>query len=98
MYLPAMAVKNLLFLLRGAPLDAAIQLAERVRQEVEAHTFTYDDVDLKITISLGVAHWSGEDPMTGEELVEAADRRLYEAKEGGRNRVCHDPVQQAEPH
>ena len=84
------------FLLRGSPLPAAIQLAERVRQEVEALTFTYDEVDLKITVSLGVAHWDGAEPMSDEELIEAADRHLYEAKEGGRNRVCHDPVLEAE--
>ncbi len=80
------------FLLRGSPLPAAVQLAERVRQEVEAHTFVYDDLELKISISLGVAYWDGEEPMTDEELTEAADKRLYEAKEGGRNRVCHDPL------
>ncbi|MBT4493001.1 MAG: GGDEF domain-containing protein [Gammaproteobacteria bacterium] len=84
--------EEFVFLLRGAPLEAAVQLAERVRKEVEEHVFSYDDVDLKITISLGVAYWSGENPMEDEELVEAADRHLYEAKEGGRNRTCQDPA------
>ncbi len=80
------------FLLRGSPLKAAVQLAERVRQEVEAHVFTYDELDLKITISLGVAHWDGTSPLKDKDLIDAADRRLYEAKENGRNRVCHDPL------
>ena len=84
--------EEFVFLLRGAPLDAAIRLAERVRQEVESHVFTYDEVDLRITISLGIAHWDGSSPMTDDELVEAADRRLYEAKKKGRNVVCHDPL------
>ncbi|MBT4159944.1 MAG: GGDEF domain-containing protein, partial [Gammaproteobacteria bacterium] len=44
--------EEFVFLLRGAPLEAAVQLAERVRKEVEEHVFSYDDVDLKITISL----------------------------------------------
>ena len=81
-------------MLRGAPLVASIALAERVRSEVEEHTFTYDGVDLKITISLGVCWWSGDDSIANSEaLVEAADKRLYEAKDGGRNRVCHDPLE-----
>ena len=80
------------FLLRGSPLEAAILLAERVREEVEEHIFTYDEVDLRITISLGVAHWSGEEPLEDTALVEAADRLLYEAKGGGRNMVSHDPL------
>lgn len=80
------------FLLRAAPLDAAIRLAERVRLEVEEHIFRYDDLDLRITVSLGVTWWGGEEPMTGDELVEAADKLLYEAKALGRNQVCHDPL------
>ena len=81
-----------MFLLRGSPLPAAVKLAERVRQEVDEQVFVYDNLELKITISLGVSFWDGVDPMSSKELVEAADRRLYEAKEGGRNKVCHDPL------
>ena len=84
--------EEFVFLLRGSPLDAAVKLAERVRHEIETKVFTYDEVDLKITVSLGVAHWSGESPMTDSELIEAADKRLYEAKAAGRNSVCHDPL------
>jgi two-component system cell cycle response regulator len=84
--------EEFVFLLRGSPLPAAIRLAERVRQEVEEQVFVYDNLDLKVTISLGVTFWDGENPMDAEELVEAADRKLYEAKGGGRNMVCHDPL------
>ncbi len=83
--------EEFVFLLRGATLASAVALAERVRFEIEQHVFVYDEVDLKITVSLGVSYWDGESPMEGETLVEHADRRLYEAKDGGRNRVCHDP-------
>jgi two-component system, cell cycle response regulator len=86
--------EEFVFLLRGSPLKAAVGLAERVRREIEEHIFSYDELDLRITISLGVAHWGGEAPLTDEEFVEAADRRLYEAKGAGRNCVRHDPLDQ----
>jgi diguanylate cyclase (GGDEF)-like protein len=84
--------EEFVFLLRGATPEAAVNLAERVRVEVENEVFVYDDLELRITVSLGVAWWDGSEPMTSEALVEAADRDLYEAKKGGRNQVCHDPL------
>ena len=39
-----------------------------------------------MTISLGVAS-IGEDGVTPSEIIESADKRLYNAKENGRNRV-----------
>ena len=80
------------FLLRGAPLAAAVNLAERVRQEIASHVFVYDEVELKVTVSHGVAHWDGHEPKEDIELIEAADKLLYKAKESGRNRVCHEPL------
>ena len=39
-----------------------------------------------VTISLGVSAY-GQDGKTPKELIESADKRLYNAKENGRNRV-----------
>lgn len=75
-------------MLRGGSLDSAIALAERVRRVVEEHTFAYDELRIKVTVSLGVAFWDGGDSIQRpEELIEAADRQLYQAKQSGRNRV-----------
>lgn len=40
----------------------------------------------KVTISLGVAVWAGQEESTA--LIARADEALYRAKEGGRNQVC----------
>lgn len=81
--------EEFVFMLRGATTDAAVALAERVRKVVEGHVFRYDDLALRVTISLGVAVWDGDDSIAGaDELVEMADRQLYIAKNGGRNRIC----------
>lgn len=72
-----------------AEIDAAGALlaAERLRNAIAAHTFALDDVSTRVTISIGVA----TAPLHGrtiKELVAAADRALYRAKKGGKNRVC----------
>jgi diguanylate cyclase (GGDEF)-like protein len=60
----------------------AMILAERIRASVEEATFPGG---LKLTISLGVAATEDESRFTS--LMEKADEALYEAKEGGRNKV-----------
>ncbi|HUU59404.1 MAG TPA: GGDEF domain-containing protein, partial [Phycisphaerae bacterium] len=40
-----------------------------------------------VTISCGVAEWSGRPADTGAEVLRRADRALYQAKRSGRNRV-----------
>ncbi len=64
----------------------AIQLAERVRQELEHTVFETELGKLKVTCSLGVATYP-EQAGSRDGLFEAADRALYKAKHGGRNRV-----------
>jgi PleD family two-component response regulator len=41
-----------------------------------------------VTISMGIAHTSGLEPVTTAELISLADKKLYEAKHAGRDCVC----------
>ncbi len=68
--------------------DAA-RLAESIRKTVEAQTIDIgDDMALNITISLGVATFDGSRFFSRpEQLIEAADKAVYAAKESGRNCV-----------
>ncbi|MEA1048769.1 GGDEF domain-containing protein [Lamprobacter modestohalophilus] len=64
------------------------QFAERLRHEIEQARFRFGETPLRITMSIGLAHWNGQDtPPTKIELIRAADRALYKSKEQGRNRV-----------
>lgn len=67
-------------------LDGARLLAESLRQRVASHTFVFQGETIPVTISMGGAQLTGE--MSGPDLLKAADEKLYEAKRGGRNRVC----------
>lgn len=64
------------------PLDAALDLAERLRSNVEAFGFGHGET---VTVSIGVANYQLADDAEG--LLARADAALYRAKESGRNRV-----------
>lgn len=75
-------------LLPGADLAQACAEAERLRAAVQAAQLEHRRVATgSVTISLGVASRVPADTDTPEALFEAADRALYAAKRGGRNRV-----------
>ena len=68
---------------QSATNDAFI-VAERVRGRIAAEM---TKKNIKISASLGLASWPN-DGVTSDELVNAADRALYYAKETGGNRTC----------
>lgn len=69
------------------PGDRASAAAERIRRAVAGEPFDVGaDGSLDVTLSAGVAILSGPDD-TPADLLERADRALYQAKESGRNRV-----------
>jgi len=61
--------------------------SERLRAAVEKHAVPGQEEELKVTISMGLSTTSSEDVASAAELISAADRALYRAKENGRNRV-----------
>ncbi|MHB8550951.1 MAG: GGDEF domain-containing response regulator, partial [Acidiferrobacterales bacterium] len=68
-------------------LGAAV-LAERIRAQAEKAEMTAADARIQVTISIGMATFSAETVDTFDELLAVADRRLYLAKNQGRNRIC----------
>ncbi len=79
--------EEFIILLPGTVLDAAVTFAERTRQQVESHIFTFEGGSLRRTLSCGVAAFPHPRISHREALVKAADDALYVAKELGRNRV-----------
>ena len=79
--------EEFVILLPGTVLDAAVTFAERVRKEVEGHTFTFDGGTVQRTASFGVASWPHPRISNCDGIMRAADDALYVAKETGRNRV-----------
>ncbi len=73
--------EEFLVLLPDTGPDGALLVAERLRAAVAALA----DLPLPVTVSIGVASCSQDD--TAAALIARADRALYQAKAGGRNRV-----------
>jgi diguanylate cyclase (GGDEF)-like protein len=68
-------------------IEGAAAVAERIRQSVESTRIQSGDTEIRVTISAGVARRT-ENTHTPDDLLKAADEALYQAKGGGRNRVC----------
>ncbi len=78
---------------KGAEFEAA----ERIRQRVEEAAFTDSDgASFKITISAGVCSFPRQ-AVSMLELLDKADKGLYAAKHGGRNRTKRYDEDSAEP-
>jgi diguanylate cyclase (GGDEF)-like protein len=68
----------------------ALVLAERLREAIAHWKLDLADGPIRVTASMGVASLGSADQRPSD-LIEAADRALYQAKRSGRNRVCSAP-------
>lgn len=66
----------------------AAYVAEALRSQVAAERVIEDGTQISVTVSVGVAALRTEKHVT--DLYRAADRRLYLAKQWGRNRICFE--------
>ncbi len=74
--------EEFLVVLSGANGKTAAAVANRIVRSVEAHTF---QENVRVTISCGIGRFEKDSSMP--ELINKADKNLYEAKRQGKNRV-----------
>jgi len=74
-------------ILRSTDSRDSILLANRIRSLVEAAPFQFEKKHIPVTISMGVATFTGENFRDHKQLIAYADECLYKSKENGRNRV-----------
>jgi len=80
--------EEILIALPGSPETGALSCAERIRSLVAESPVATPDGLIPVTLSLGVAAVESAEPGGLEDLIRAADKALYAAKEAGRNCVC----------
>ena len=73
-------------LLPNTPEQEALALAERIRVAVENTPAEYQEHVLPITISIGLSSFRQQDKHL-DQLIQRADKALYQAKHQGRNRT-----------
>jgi diguanylate cyclase (GGDEF)-like protein len=82
-----MGGEEFLVINQGGDLEATLQFAERLRQKIRSARIRIGDAELGTSVSIGVA--CREPGMADADgLIVAADRALYAAKRGGRDRSC----------
>ncbi|MEK7469035.1 MAG: GGDEF domain-containing protein [Planctomycetota bacterium] len=79
--------EEFVLVLPEATPEQAREMAERLRALAAAKPVAVNAVSIPVTVSIGLAYTQGED-VTAEELISRADKKLYDAKTTGRNRVC----------
>jgi diguanylate cyclase (GGDEF)-like protein len=75
-------------LLPGVGSQAALAIGERVRQRISSSP---PEELLEVTASIGIAVGPANSELSLEDIIDAADIALYQAKTTGRNRVCLAP-------
>jgi len=78
--------EEMVVLVPEATKEQGLELAERIRAGMDEHVFKVGKESTRVTVSVGVACYP-QDATTAVDLIAQADKALYVAKEGGRNRV-----------
>ena len=79
--------EEFLICLPGAGIKKGVDIAEKIRREIESKEIVSGNNTIKITASFGVCSVRPTQDIKMESLIEVADKKLYLAKNNGRNRV-----------
>lgn len=71
-------------------LEQSAAALVRLQRELTKAYFLADEQKILITFSAGVSPWTSGEPM--DEVIERADKAMYEAKQAGRNKVVSKPA------
>jgi diguanylate cyclase (GGDEF)-like protein len=81
-------------LLPDTSLEGAMIVAEHIRSQTEAAVIRcFDESETRVTVSIGICTHIPTQKCGAESFVGAADKALYQAKDEGRNRICHQELE-----
>jgi diguanylate cyclase (GGDEF)-like protein len=80
--------EEFLIIMTQTDIQGALLCAKRVRAAVEQKRFPAVGNDFRVTVSLGLTDYRGNEKI--DSMIARADKALYRAKDGGRNRVEYD--------
>jgi len=77
--------EEFIVILPGTSNNGAMNVANRLLTNVATSVIQFDDLTLRLTVSIGVAEFSPKEGDKPESLIALADTALYQAKSAGRN-------------
>jgi len=86
-YLARVGGEEFSLILPQTDTKIAIEVAQRILENIEAIDLSYIDKGIHLTVSIGVSTYTPSSTM--DSMIKDSDTKLYEAKESGRNRVCY---------
>ncbi|XFA99120.1 diguanylate cyclase [Candidatus Izemoplasma sp. B36] len=72
-------------ILRNITKEDLYNIAEKLRILIQEIEVNIEDISISVTVSIGCSHYIK--PLTKEELIKDADKKMYQAKQSGRNKV-----------
>ena len=80
-------------LLLNCGMHKATRIMNRINKTIESNSFIFNDLEIPVTVSGGISLSSEvASSDTLSELIKLADRRMYMAKDSGRNKILHQDI------
>jgi len=77
--------EEFLLILPFASEKNAYVIAQRLLRQVERHKFRVNNMNIKVSISIGLLEWDKK--MSIDQAIQEVDKRMYQAKQNGRNQI-----------
>lgn len=79
--------EEMLLCFSGVSLAACLAIADRIHKQIQAASFAHNGQQASVTVSMGIGESQVDGTYDKDTLIAIADKRLYEAKKAGRNRI-----------
>lgn len=83
--------EEFIVLLPNTALLGALQIAERIREQIKEEAIAWQGSEIWLTVSIGVTSIQANSGISPDLALQQADDALYRAKSEGRDRVCWSP-------
>ena len=70
-------------------LNLAVKVADRIREMIANSPLPFEGGEIQLTASMGASVYMKTSVLDFEDFVDSVDKYLYEAKQSGRNCICH---------
>jgi diguanylate cyclase (GGDEF)-like protein len=83
--------EEFLVLLPETDIEGGITIAEKIRDAIENHTILFNEKELSITITFGVATYGSNCSRSIDDCIRSVDLAMYAGKQKGKNCVSTAP-------